>query len=156
MAFINFNAAEVKPSEEFTPIPVGEYAAVITESESKRTKAGNGSFISLKFEIIEGQYKGRTVFSNLNVDNPNQQAVEIAMRDLSSICRAVNRMQITDTAQLHNQTLVIKVALEPRQDGTMGNVIKAYKPYGNALAQPTTTTAPTQQTVDDTKPAWMR
>ena len=54
MSTINFNANEVEPSTGYDPIPAGKYQAVITESEMKPTKTGNGQYLQLEFEIIEG------------------------------------------------------------------------------------------------------
>ena len=42
------------------------------------SQAGTGSYLNLTFEILDGNYKGRKVWSRLNLDNPNQQAVQIA------------------------------------------------------------------------------
>ena len=54
-----FNANEVEPMADFAPIPAGKYAAVITNSQMKPTKSGNGSYLELTFQIIEGEHKGR-------------------------------------------------------------------------------------------------
>ena len=41
MASLNgFNANEVDPAADFEAVPPGEYTAIITESETKPTKAG--------------------------------------------------------------------------------------------------------------------
>ena len=42
MSTINFNANEVEPSTGYDPIPAGKFQAVITESEMKPTRPGNG------------------------------------------------------------------------------------------------------------------
>ena len=64
--------------------PVGDYKAVITESEVKETKAGDGQYLNLRIEIIEGEYQGRIIFVILNLWNPNPKAVEIANRELAT------------------------------------------------------------------------
>ena len=86
MSTINFNANEVEPSTGYDPIPVGKYQAVITESEMKPTKTGNGQYLQLEFEIIEGDYKNRKIWARLNLENANTDAVRIARADLSAIC----------------------------------------------------------------------
>lgn len=122
-----FNAAEVEPSTGFTPIPAGEYLAVITEDEMKDSKSG-GQYLKLTFEIIEGDYKGRKLWVNLNLVNSNPKAVEIARADLSAICRAVNVMQLQDTVQLYNLPLVISVKCKKNAEtGEMQNEVKGYK-----------------------------
>jgi hypothetical protein len=41
-----FNAADVEPNSAFTPLPAGEYQAIISESEMKPTKDGQASIFS--------------------------------------------------------------------------------------------------------------
>ena len=69
-----FDANDVEPSADLEPIPAGKYQAVITESEMKPTKAGNGHYLQLAFQIIEGEYRNRFVWARLNLDNPNATA----------------------------------------------------------------------------------
>ena len=60
MANLNgFDANLVEPTKALEPIPAGKYQAVIIESEMKPTKAGTGQYLELKFQILEGEYKGR-------------------------------------------------------------------------------------------------
>jgi len=122
-----FNANEVDPNFAFEPIPAGKYLAVITESEMKPTKSGVGQYLRFTLQIIEGEYKGRLVWSRLNLDNSNATTVKIARAELSAICRAVGVPAPKDSVELHNLPLVITVGLKKRDDnGEMGNVIKAY------------------------------
>ena len=57
--------------------------------------------------MIDGPYKNRLLWSRLNLDNPNAQAVQIAQGELSAICRAVGVMQPKDSIELHNLPLLI-------------------------------------------------
>lgn len=128
----SFNAADVKPAEDFSPIPVGDYPAMIVDSDVKPTKSGNGHYAELVFEVTEGQYKGRKVWARLNLDNPNAKAVEIAQRELSAICHAVGKMQISDTQELHFKPMVIRVDIEESEGYAPRNAIKSYKAAGAA------------------------
>lgn len=129
-----FDASEVEPSTGFDPIPEGKYTAIITESEEKQTRKGDGSYLSLKFQIVEGKYQNRTLYTNLNLDNPNETAVKIARADLSAICRAVGVLQPQESAELHNKPMVITVKCKKRDDtGDIQNNISGYsKAGGNA------------------------
>ena len=81
MANLNgFDANTVDPATDFEPLPAGKYLAVITDSEMKPTKAGTGSYLQIVWELIDGDFKGRKLWSRLNLDNPNATAVEIAQR----------------------------------------------------------------------------
>lgn len=146
MAMIgNFDATQVAPREDFSPIPVGEYVVQITDSDVKPTKSNNGHRLELTFEVIDGEFKGRKVFEGLNIDNPNPKAVEIAQRDLSAICHAVGKLQVSDSQELHYKPLVVRVDIEQRDGYSPRNVIKAYKAaagsQGNAPAATPTAAA---------------
>ena len=141
-----FDANNVEPAQEMGPLPEGEYVVMVTESEMKQTRDGTGQMLALTLEAIEGDLNGRKLWDNLNLVNKSQQAMQIAQATLSSICRAIGVMQITDSNALHNRPMKVKVATESYtgQDGNQkqSSRIKAYKPVNEqAAAQP----APVQQ-----------
>lgn len=141
----SFDATSVEPSEarDFTPLPAGEYRAMVVASELKATKAGNGHYLSLEIEVIEGEYANRKVFANLNLDNPNQQAVDIAQRDLSAICHAVGVLHVEDSEQLHDKPMRIKVKVTPAKgDYPAGNKITGYSKDDGAAAPAMASSAP--------------
>ncbi len=132
-----FNANNVEPIMDFDPIPAGKYLAVITASEMKATKNGNGSYLELTFQVIEGPYKNRLLWSRLNLDNPSAQAVQIARAELSAICRAVGVTQPKDSIELHNLPLVVTVKCKNREDtGDVVNEIKNYAKKEPAAVAP--------------------
>jgi hypothetical protein len=151
MANLNgFDANEVEPAVGFDPIPAGKYLVAITESEQKPTKKGVGQYLQLTFQVLEGEHKGRLLWTRLNLDNPNATTVKIARAELSAICRAVGVLAPKDSIELHNLPLVVAVGLKPRKGtGEMGNVIKGYEKKG-AAAQPVMTPA------GDGRPPWQR
>ena len=124
-----FNAAEVEPQQgSFEPIPAGWYTAMITDSEFKSTKSGNGEYLQLRLDVIEGEYENRVLFDRLNLNNPNQTAVEIAQRQLSAICRAVGVMTPQDSHDLHDRPLRVKVKIRPAGNGyEASNEVAAYE-----------------------------
>jgi len=135
MAFLQFNAAEVQPADDFSPIPPGEYRAEITESSIDPTKNGTGEMLKLTFRVLDGQYAGRLLWDRLNIRNQNPIAQEIALRTLSSICHAVGRINVQDSAQLHGIPVFVKVAIKADAGYEPSNQIKAYKSAG-AVAVP--------------------
>ena len=138
MANLNgFDANQVDPASSFDPIPAGKYVAAIIESEMKPTKAGNGQYLQLTFEIRDGQYKGRRLWARLNLDNPNQQAVQIARGELSAICRAVGVLQPQDSCELHGLPLSIKVTCKKRNDtDEISNEVRSYERKEAAFSRP--------------------
>ncbi len=156
MAYIgSFNAAEIEPAD-FSALPSGDYTALITSSEFRATKSGDGQYLVLAFQIIDGPKKGRMLWHNLNLINSNPKAVEIAQRELSAICRATGAMQIDNSEALHNLPHKITVAYIPAGPDAKGihrdesNRIKQWTALGSATpvaapaapAAPATTRAP--------------
>lgn len=156
MASLSFNAEEIDISDQptkYDPIPEGMYKAVIIDSEMKPTKAGTGAYLELKFEVIDSQYEGKWIRARLNLQNKNAKAVEIAQRDLSSICRAIGKKVIADSEELHHKPLQIKVVIQPeRGEYAASNEIKAYSP-ANAPAAVATLAAPAAETTPAPSPA---
>src|SRR5687767_5714076 len=124
-----FNANEHESMREFDPLPQGRYLAAIVASERKLNSKNAGSHLRLDFEILEGQYQGRHLFAQINLENPNPEAVRIAQIELAQICKCVNVLQPKDSIELHDLPLVLSVAVEKRKDtGEIGNRIKGYQP----------------------------
>ena len=139
-----FDATQIEPSEDFDVLPAGNYLALISSSEMKPTKAGDGQYLNLTFQIIEGQFQNRLLWHRLNLVNPNQTAVNIASAELAAICKAVGVLVPSDSSELHNIPMEIKVKVKRRNDtGEMQNEIKAFKKREQPAAQfgqPQTTT----------------
>lgn len=129
MTELNFDATKVEPMNDFSPIPTGEYTAVITASDMKDTKSGSGKYLQLTYQIVDGEYKNRLIFENINLINSNEVAVQIAQKTLSSICHAVGVLHPKDSNELHDRPLTIKVGIRPAS-GEYGeqNIIKARGP----------------------------
>jgi len=137
-----FDAEKVEPQSDFEAIPAGKYMAIISNSEFKQTKKGTGSYLELTFQIIEGAFKNRNLWTRLNLDNPNAQAVQIAQGELSAICRAVGVLQPKDSVELHNLPLLVTVKVKIREDnGDATNEIKGYHKKEAATGQPQQETA---------------
>ncbi len=151
----SFDATQHDPTQSYDPIPAGKYRAMVVDSEVKPTKAGTGHLLKLTWEVLEGEYKGRKVFDNVNIDNPNPQAVEIAQKQLSAICRACGRLQISDSAEIHDIPCVIKVAVRPASgDYDAQNTIKAVEPVGAASAAAHAAPAAASAPVGQKKAPW--
>ena len=137
MASLNFDANVIQPDNSFDPIPAGWYNAVIDESEMKPTRDGSGTYLALRFNIIDGQYAGRKVFTRLNLRNQNPVAQDIAQKQLSTICHVVNVLQIQDSSQLHALPLQIrvKVTTDPTGQYEPSNEISGYKAVGAGNGQ---------------------
>lgn len=143
MAQLNqsFDASQVDPTPMFDVLPAGDYLAMIVDSEMKATKAGTGEYLNLTLQVLDGPFKDRVVFDRLNLVNANAKAVEIAQRQLSQICHAVNVMRVNDSAELHDKPLVATVKIRKRPEYADSNEIAGYKPANGVV--PPASPAPT-------------
>ena len=128
-----WDANDIEPAGDFSALPEGDYKACIVASGFKLTKKAqesgrdeDGQFLELTIQVIDGPHNGRTVFDRLNLYNPNDQAVDIAKRQLSSICRAVGKMTPQDSSELHNIPFTVKLGTK-QYDGKTYNEVKSYK-----------------------------
>lgn len=136
MQLKGFRAQDVEPIEDFDLIEPGYYPAEIVKSEMKETKNGKGQYLELSFRISEGEFENRRLWSRLNLSNNSEQAMEIAQRELSAICRAVGVLEPDDSSDLHGIPLFINVKQRKREDnGEFTNVIKGYKAVENKTVQ---------------------
>ncbi len=93
----------------FDAMPTADYPAVVVDSEMKDTKAGDGRYLELAYEITEGQFKGRKLWHRLNLKSPNQQAMDIANREFASIREATGVSDPKDSQELHYKPHTIRV-----------------------------------------------
>lgn len=125
-----FDATQVQPQQSVPQHPVGEkFQGTITNTEIKPNKAGDGGFLEVELSSNVGK-----AYLRYNLwHNTSQQAVEIANKQLSALCHAVNIFRLnytTDAAELRNARLLFDVA---EQFGNRGfvQVTKVYDINGN-------------------------
>jgi hypothetical protein len=131
-------------------------------------KSGNGEGLKLTFEIIDGQFKGRRVWENLNIRHSNEDTQRIAQSQLSALCHAVNVIKLLDTAALHFKPVRINVTVREAQGiYKASNNIKGYEAAG-AIGSPAATYTPPpaaetpawptaeQEAAKPKAPAWAR
>ena len=112
-----FDATSVEPTTPYELLPAGKYRAQIVESEMRATRNGMGQFLWLMLDILDGPHKGRKIFDQLNLVNPNPTTVEIAQRTLSAICHATGKMHVSDSEDLHLIPMTIQVTVKPPKNG---------------------------------------
>ncbi len=147
----NFNANEVEPNVGFEPVPADKYIAMITASQMKPTKNGDGSYLELEMTVLEGSYKDRKVWDRLCLTHSNPQTVKIARGNLSAICRAVGILQPKDSCELHNIPMCITVKCKKRDDnGEITNEVRGYAKKESVAGKPQ------QAAPADNTPPWKR
>jgi hypothetical protein len=132
----SFDATSVEPTTAYELLPAGKYRAQIVESEMRVTRNGMGQFLWLMLDILEGEHKGRKIFDQLNLVNPNPTTVEIAQRTLSAICHATGKMHVSDSEELHLIPMSIQVKIRPPKNGYgESNAIAYLPPERGAVAR---------------------
>ena len=111
MAQLGFHADDYDPTDEFEPLPPGEYLTMITEASVENTKSG-GQMVKVTYTVMEGQFEGRKLWSQHNIVNSSPKAEEIGRKEISRIAHAIGQPRINDTEQLLQQVIRITVVLK--------------------------------------------
>lgn len=123
--------------QSFEAMPSAWYPVKMVEGlETPSSKNPSNTYYAAIFEVTEGPFVGRKLFTNFNFKNDNPKAVEIAYDHLDQIMSAVGVLKIKSMDQLFQKPLMAKVKLVPavmEEDGVSikydpKNEIKAYKP----------------------------
>jgi hypothetical protein len=145
MAFLteSFDIATLPESTSgFDPLPAGWYQATIASTDLKTTKAGNGQYIKLRYDIVGPTHQGRVVFGNLNVFNPNPKAEEIGREQLRALMLAAGLSKLQDTDELVGATVQIKLAIRNDPQYGSSNEVQGFKALnGGSMPRPSTAPA---------------
>lgn len=144
MASFSFDTNTVEKRENnYELLPAGWYVAQVTESDIAVLKSGNGRAIKLTFEVLSDGYRGRKVWSQLNVQHNNPKAETIAQQQLRELCDSIGVVRMNDTVELHNKPVQIKVKIRKDESGQYEdqNEVTGFKAAGGASA-PAMPTAP--------------
>lgn len=119
--------------DDFSPIPPGSYEVVCIDHEVKTTKAGNGEYVSLTFEILDGQFAKRRLWFNFNWTNPSLEAMRIGRQQFKQFINAAGLEKVADTEESVDLTCIVEVDIDPK-DATR-NRIKRFTSRKAAQAQ---------------------
>lgn len=133
-----FNPNDHEEMANFEAMPVGDYNMKITDSKKVESNATKGNFYwKMEFTVQDGKYKGRKVWTNLNLINRNPDAVDIAQRELTSICKAAGTGPISDTEELHGKELICTLKVVPETPKyPASNAVSSYKRNPNLASAP--------------------
>jgi hypothetical protein len=136
-----YDASQGDQMSDRSVLPAGEYLAAIAKSGVSDTRKGDGRKVDLEFEVLDGPHRGRRFWSTLNLWNPSPDSVEMAQRELNSICHAVGKLRVADTEELHGIPMLVKLGFQ--KDNAARNEPKGYKPATGAAASSPGATAAT-------------
>lgn len=145
---------QVEERKTFDVIPPQDVVIAMTANEYKPNKANTGHGLNLDFQILEGEFAGRKLWSLLNLDNPNADTVRIAQAELKEILVATDMLGKfgDDVDVLHNIPMIATIEVEPAK-GTFKakNKIKKYVPAVPGYEKPAEAAKP-QATAAQPKP----
>ncbi len=127
---INIKAQAVtneNKQEEREPIPEGWHNAVVIDYTTKTTKAGNGEYLLLTYEIVDdSESKGRWFWGSYNLVNPSPRAVAVAEKQLAELAWCAGVENLTDPHQLLQIPVKILLAHD-EWEGRVNSKIKGYQ-----------------------------
>lgn len=133
MAQINFDTNSVeKRDNNYELLPAGWYTAQVSESAINQLKSGNGQALKLTFDVLSDTGRGRKVWAQLNIQHTNPKTETIAQQQLRELCEAVGIVRMTDTVELHNKPVQIRVKIRKSEDPQYedSNEIAGFKAAG--------------------------
>jgi hypothetical protein len=132
MPEINFDLSGYEALKSFDPIPPGDYVAIVTYSELKDTKAGDGQYIELTMQILDGDHSGRRHWERLNIINKSEKTQEIARGHLNALLKACGVPNAKNTEETHDVPFTLSLDLD-RKEPTRNRIV-GYSPAGAAQA----------------------
>jgi hypothetical protein len=135
MAALNFDASQVEPREnKYELLPAGWYTAQVTESEIRPVNTGNGEALKLTIEILSDGYRGRRVWSYLNIKNSNPDTERWARQDLKELCASIGLARVENSQELHNKPFSVKLKISPDKTGRYdpSNTVAGFKAVGGS------------------------
>lgn len=118
---------EAEPSSGYTPLPAGEYALEIVESDYLPNSKGTGMILKCKAQIVGGEFDLRPYYINYSLEHTDEQAQEIGQRDFAGLRRATGVLAPEKSEELHWIPFRVKIAAQiSKRTGDPVNRIKQY------------------------------
>ena len=148
---------EAASQDQYDVLPDGWYFSRITSAEVKDTKAGTGSYISIRYDITGPSHEGRVVWGNLNLSNPNPRAEQIGREQLAQLTAAIGLKSISDSDELIGGECQIKLKVK-EDDYGIKNEVKGFKAVSgsNPPSVATPPSAAPAAPAQDSKPPWAK
>jgi hypothetical protein len=112
----------------FSLLEKGVYRFVIGKAEIKQTKAGDGNYLNLMFQVVEGDREKTCIFKMFMLSSPKQVAVEIGKKQLAGLTKALSIAHLTDEQSLIGKECWGEVYISKGKNGYPdSNDISAFK-----------------------------
>lgn len=147
---------------DYENLPNGDYKLEISASEVKETGEGTRDHkivLKVTYDVIEpDDFKGRKIFGNYNLQNPNSTAQEIGQQQFACLLRAMEMNEAPeDSEELHFVPFVAKIGMgKPSKDGqyaARNEIKKYYYPDQGNIPTPAVDANQPRPAANDNKPA---
>lgn len=118
------------------PLSVGFYGLVITRSVIKPTKAGDGKYLEVEFDITDpSDYGNRKFWDKFNIFNKNPTAQKIGREQLSDLLKSLGLDGSAEPDDMVGASVNAYLLIDPPKDGWEAkNKCAKYLPTGTTEA----------------------
>lgn len=164
MVVKNFNTSDPVPKSNFEPLPAGRYTAILWSDRKTISKNNSKNVVlNMTFKIIDGEYKGRTLFHKNNFLNVSPIASAMGQRELAEFAKsvdfkgsfvfdtAIEKLNEPSLSEIYNKPLEIDVILDDNETYGIQNKITGFFPCSSAPSVPKTQKEDTSFKTDTSK-----
>jgi len=118
--------------QAYSLLEKGQYKMICIDSEIKKTKNEQGSYIKLCFEVVDDERAGARVYDMMIIAYTGGQdeaaTIRIGRAKLAQVTKALNIdvFSFKETSQLHHKELLCQVKIDDNPGYKPKNVITAY------------------------------
>ena len=118
------------------PLPVGFYGMTITRSVIKPTKAGDGKYLEVEFDITDpSDYGNRKFWDKFNIFNKSATAQKIGREQLSDLLKAIGLDGSAEPEDMVGASVNSYLLIDPPSNGYPAkNKCGKYLPTGTTQA----------------------
>lgn len=122
-----------------TPLPPGMYHGIVTRTQLKPTKEGDGQYLEVEFDIsFPAEFSNRKFWDRFNIINKSQEATRIGKEQLSDLVKATGLATLGDDTELQGKEVALILRVEPSKNPKYPdpkNECSKYWPVGTSMAQ---------------------
>ena len=134
-------------NDEFSPLPAGEYEAVVEKIETKISAKGD-EYLAMTLSVVEDDVLNRKVFDNFHLWNQNTKAVEISQRRMGALFKAAGFPTMGPTNDLLGQQVKVRVKVRDANNGyDAQNEVRTYLTSSSPRPMPPGATASSKPAV---------
>jgi len=140
-----------QPQGEAKPMvgkpPAGRYVVVIKEMNTERALSGNCDTTRFKFEVTEGDYRGKSIWSKLNSNHvSSEDSNEISRKLFDALCWALRMPQgWTEPNAVLDKPILLDVYMGKEYNGKIPYEMSSFEQVSTAPIAPLPQALPPQQ-----------